>query len=83
MTVALSRMGKGYAAPLRVENLDTFPHSVVFTKDPDYILFGFATGLNLLGSEINDIACLADKKAWVPLLRTNSVSRHPTIGSVY
>ena len=80
----LRRMDKRYAAPLRVENLDTFPHpSVFFTSDPEYILFDFAPGTNLLGREINDIACIADRKDWLPLFRTNRVSRHPTIGSVY
>jgi|SRR5580704_12307142 hypothetical protein len=84
LSSALFRMQKLYAAPLRVENLDTFPHPCVFfTKDPECIQFEFVPGTNLLGRETNDITCVADRKHWLPMFKTNRVSRHPTIGSVY
>jgi len=81
---SMNRHDKRFAAPVRTENLDTFPHpSVVFTGDLDCLEFGFKQEHNLLYKETNDIMCVAPRESWFPLVRTNRVSRHPVIGSIY
>ncbi len=78
----LARFNKTYAAPVRSENLDTFPHPcVVYTRDPSALLFGRITTLNLLGDAVTDVACLA--KECFPMLRTNRYNIHPVLGSIY
>lgn len=81
---SMKKHEKRFAAPVRTENLDMFPHpSVVFTSELDCLEFGFKREHNLLNRETNDIMCLASREGWFPLVRTNRVSRHPVIGSVY
>ena len=81
----MERYDKTFAAVVRAENLDAFPHPCVFfTPDINCIVFGDVPGgINLLGMQISDVACTADLKSLFPLLKTNRVSRHPVIGSIY
>jgi hypothetical protein len=87
-----------FAAPVRCENLDTFPHGCAFFAERDWLKtnvgrLGWADvpTTNLLGVACKD-ATLVDqtiafdpngKQIWLPLLRTNSVNFHPIIGAVY
>jgi hypothetical protein len=84
LTSALDRHNKQIAAPARIENLDLFPHPlVVFTRDAGLLEFDYVREANLLGQETCDIHCTAPKKAWLPLLKSNRVSIHPTLATIY
>jgi hypothetical protein len=86
------------AAPVRTENLDSFPHGCVLFIDGDYLrsttrgeirlITNKAT--NFLGLETEDMmldgSLLSDESAnqlWMPLMRTNTWNPHPIISAIY
>lgn len=80
-----------YAAPMRVENFDTFPHPCAFYMKAEFLdsaNFGFERAANLLGVGVSDVGAAMpqyaeDKQIWYPLLKTNYLSPHPLYASVY
>jgi len=80
-----------YAAPIRTENFDSFPHpSAVFMRREflDMANFGFERSLNMLGVEVSDVGTampqvVGDRQAWYPLVKTNQLAPHPVYGSIY
>jgi hypothetical protein len=78
----LKRFNKSYAAAVRVENLDTFPHPcVAYAKDPHAIRFIYKNTLNLLDQTVTDLS--ATTCDFFPLLKTNRKSLHPILATVY
>ena len=78
----LARFTKSYAAVVRTENLDTFPHPcVVYTQDPGTLVFDYQESRAISGLTTLDISCLADE--YLPLIRTNRISPHPLLASIY
>jgi hypothetical protein len=78
----LKRFNKSYAAAIRVENLDTFPHPcVAYARDPHSIRFIYRTTLTLLGQSVTDLSGSAYD--FFPLLKTNRKSLHPIIATIY
>lgn len=75
-----------FAAPIRTENLDVFPHpsAVFFPKEslPD-LDFGFFKTTNLLGNNGSDIGSGLEIDDCFPLLKTNYISPHPVYASIY
>ncbi len=80
-----------YAAPMRVENFDTFPHPSAFFMKAEFldsVNFGFERAANMLGLGVSDVGAAmpqyVDKRQiWYPLLKTNYLSPHPLYASVY
>jgi hypothetical protein len=80
-----------YAAPIRVENFDTFPHPSAFYMKAEFldqVNFGFDRTANLLGVGVSDVAAampqyLNDQQIWYPLIKTNYLSPHPLYATVY
>lgn len=79
-----------YAAPIRAENFDKFPHpSAVFMKREflEFADFDFKKTTNLLGIEVSDVGMAMPiqlhKQVWYPLLKTNYLSPHPLYFSIY
>lgn len=80
-----------FAAPMRVENFDTFPHPCAFYMKAEFLdkaNFGFERVTNLLGMDISDVGTampqgLNEKQIWYPLLKTNRLSPHPLYASIY
>jgi len=81
------------AAPIRYENLDTFPHpSAMFIKGDcihedwlDFKLdidddFGYK---NLLGDKLMDVGCRIPINICYPLIRSNFCNFHPIFSGVY
>ena len=84
LELAMTRAGKRFAAPARVENLHLFPHPcVLYTPDPAWIEFEVAEGVNFLGETFSDISCAGPRDLWFPLLKTNRVSPHPFLAAIY
>ncbi len=80
----MENFGKSFAAPARVENLDTFPHPCAFfTVDPEYLRFAGDWNENLVGWTTRDIICAGDTDEWFPLLKSNRHSKHPLLASIY
>lgn len=80
----LSEFGKRFAAPARTENLDVFPHpSAVFTTDAECLAFGVRQSTSLIGTEVKDIICTAPRSLWFPLVKSNRVTVHPVLSTVY
>jgi hypothetical protein len=80
----LENYGKLYAAPVRVENLDLFPHPcAVFTCDPSCLAFDIQPSNTLLGQVAGDLSCTAPKESWFPLLKSNRTSVHPILATIY
>lgn len=89
LTRLMERHGKHAAAPLRFENLDTFPHPCAMFLDRREI------GLvrewttqpckNLLWKDVVDVGThlWGDLNKFLPLLRSNRQSPHPVFGAVY
>ncbi len=85
--------GYEYAAPVRTENLDTFPHPcALFIKGSSVQndWWRFRRGLakkSLLGADVKDIGAdftiATDKQVFFPLVRTNFVNVHPILGAIY
>ena len=84
LELAITRAGKGFAAPARVENLHFFPHPcVLYTSNPAYLEFEVGEGVNFLGESFSDISCAGPREMWFPLLKTNRVSPHPFLAAIY
>ncbi len=81
---SMRKSGKRFAAPARTENLDVFPHpSAVFTTDARCLTFGTRKSSSLLGTKVRDVICTAPRSFWFPLLKSNRVSVHPVLSTVY
>jgi len=87
----MERFGKRFAAPVRTENLDRFPHPCAFFCDAGAIGdprinfdIGYASE-NMLGEIVRDVgnAMLPLLPEILPLMRTNLVNRHPVTAAVY
>lgn len=80
-----------YAAPVRTENFDLFPHPCAFfmlRSFIDHVDFGFKKMPNLLGKIVSDVGMampttIDNKAVWYPLLKTNYISPHPLCASIY
>ncbi len=80
-----------YAAPVRIENFDTFPHPCAFYMRREFlenVNFSHTKVLNALGIVVSDVGSgmpqfLNDKQIWLPLLKSNYISPHPVYASVY
>lgn len=75
-----------FAAPIRFENLDTFPHpSVVFARAEvvidDQFNFHITTTTNLIGKTVQDIS--APIGNYFALVRTNVHNYHPLVSAIY
>jgi hypothetical protein len=82
MQYYIHRFNRRYAAAVRTENLDAFPHPcVTYTRDPHALRFGYKPGINLLGQPITDITCLDGE--FFPLLKTNRLTVHPVLATIY
>lgn len=87
----MEKFNKRFAAPVRVENLDRFPHPCAFFCSAESIQdtrINFDTGHpgeNLLGEIVRDVgnAMLPLLPDILPLLRTNLVNYHPIAAGVY
>lgn len=72
----------GICAIVRPENFDIFPHpSAIFTTNPDLLHFAKKKSINLLGNEVSDNICTAER--FFPMLRTNVVNVHPVGAGIY
>jgi hypothetical protein len=81
---SMENSGKRFAAPARTENLDIFPHpSAVFTTDARCLTFAIRKSLSLLGTKVRDVTCTAPRAFWFPLLKSNRVTVHPVLSTVY
>jgi hypothetical protein len=89
LTAQMARFQKSFAAPVRTENLDLFPH-------PCAVFFGaeaLAAGVldfsktrpsrNLLGQEVVDVGAAMAEAPFLPLLRTNAINLHPVAAGIY
>ena len=75
-----------FAAPIRTENLDIFPHpSAVFFPRASLpnLDFGFFKTQNLLGNSNSDIGSGLEVSDCFPLMKTNYISPHPVFASIY
>lgn len=80
-----------YAAPLRSENFDIFPHPCAFYMKREFLKFAnfdFLKMANLLGYQVSDVGMampqiINGKQAWFPLIKTNYISPHPLYASIY
>jgi len=87
----MNRFDKRFAAPVRTENLDRFPHPCAFFCDAMGILderVNFDVGyedVNILGEVVGDVgnAMLSLLPDLLPMLRTNLVNYHPIAAGVY
>ena len=86
----MQRFGKQFAAPVRVENLDLFPHPCAMFFLPSALQsgcldFAHATAKNLLGVDINDpcAAMQGQCENLLPLMRTNVLNVHPIAAAIY
>ncbi len=80
-----------YAAPMRTENFDNFPHPCAFYMRRaalDIIDFSFSRINNLLGISISDVGTampqtVNNHQVWLPLIKTNYICPHPVYASIY
>ena len=78
----LARLRRPYAAAVRTENLDVFPHPcVVYSPTPQSLRFRVRETVNLLGRPVRDIAC--EEAPCLPLLKSNGINLHPVLATVY
>lgn len=87
----MKRFDKHFAAPIRYENLDRFPHPCAFFCDSEAIKderinfeLGFS-GQNILNETVRDVgnAMLPLLPEILPLIRTNRVNHHPIAAGIY
>jgi hypothetical protein len=79
----LGRTGKKFAAPVRYEELSSFPHpSAIYSSDPEVFRFHMSDTRDILGNQFWD-TLMVNEEGVLPLVRTNFWSMHPLIGSVY
>jgi len=82
LNIRLAQFGKRYAAAVRTENLDVFPHPcVVYSPSAECLHFRVRKSTNLLGRRIADIVC--QEQQFLPLLKSNRRSVHPVLATVY
>lgn len=87
----MQRFNRTFAAPIRTENLDLFPHPCAFfvldeiLDDPRIEFRKVATCQTLLQDEVNDVGCAIQSMndTLLPLLRTNVINVHPIAAAVY
>src|SRR5262249_8957286 len=85
----LRKMGEcRFAAPVRCENLDTFPHPCALFIKVEAIgdEFDFSPGFayrNLLREPVLDTATGLNRDHWFPLVRTNRLNVHPVLAALY
>lgn len=80
-----------YAAPMRTENFDNFPHPCTFYMKREalnIVNFDFNVITNLLGINISDVGAampqsVDGRQVWLPLIKTNYISPHPVYASIY
>ena len=80
-----------YAAPMRIENFDNFPHPSAFYMKAGFLEqadFDFNRAANALGTKVSDVGAampqiISGQQVWYPLLKTNYVSPHPVYASIY
>jgi hypothetical protein len=78
----LNRFNKRYAAAVRTENFDVFPHPcIVYSINAKDLSFGREPTPTIQGGTVRDIRCLSQN--YLALIRTNAVSLHPLLASVY
>jgi len=79
---------KRFAAAVRTENLDIFPHPCVFfvrgsaIHEP-WVNLGMGRNQNLLGHQINDNGCSLPMVECYPLIKSNVYAPHPFFGTIY
>lgn len=87
----MARFGKRFAAPIRTENLDLFPHPCAFLitgaaiHDPRLNFDSGHSHPNLLHQPVADVgnAMLPLLPEILPLMRTNVRNRHPVAAAIY
>ena len=86
----MAKYNKQIAAPIRYENLDSFPHPCAVymdrvVVDEDVINFSYTETLNLLGDIFEEVggAMINHSARVLPLLRTNRINLHPVAAGVY
>lgn len=91
LTTQMQKFDKHFSAPIRVENLDKFPHPCAFFCDAiglfdSRINFDIGhPGSNMLGETVQDVgnAMLPLLSDLLPLIRTNMVNYHPVAAGIY
>ncbi len=84
----VSKMGLcSFAAPVRYENLDVFPHPSAFFMSNEFLGrgpdFSVTSTTNLLGDVFDDVAAGISLKDIYPLVRTNYLNLHPVLFGIY
>ena len=78
----LAKLRRSYAAAVRTENLDVFPHPcVVYSPTAHCLRFRMRETVNLLGRPVRDIGC--EEEPYLPLLKSNGLNLHPVLATVY
>lgn len=77
-----------FAAPVRTENLDLFPHPCSFFVRGEHIHLpelDFRVGpfTNLLQKSVQDVGCRIPLRNCYPLVRTNVYNPHPLLAAIY
>jgi hypothetical protein len=90
ITNRMLRYGKEFAAPIRFENLELFPHPCCIFVLGNAIMQDYFDGIfeitqtkNLLGKTITDNGCSLPLHQCYPLLKSNRYSPHPVFPIVY
>jgi len=87
LDLLLNKMGEKfmYAAPVRTENLDTFPHpSAFFIKTICGVNFQPTRWVkNLIGEKMLDNGSCIPMDDTFPLMRSNRYNPHPIFGGIY
>lgn len=86
----MKRFDKSLAAPIRYENLDTFPHPCFVymsqdgMKNPD-VNFDYTKVKNLMGDTIDEVggAMCEISDEVLPMLRSNRINLHPLAAGIY
>lgn len=82
LNAQLDTFQKPYAAAVRTENLDCFPHPcVAYSPHPSTVAFHCRSSVNLLGRTVSDIACVGND--FLPLLKSNPLNIHPVLATIY
>ena len=81
LDTAIAEGGKTYAAPIRVENYDLFPHvSFVYAKSSEFakmkMMFVRGNGMGLFTKRIQEVGAGLDLWQCLPLLKSNIWSPH-------
>ena len=86
----MQKFGKRFAAPVRAENLDAFPHPSAFFATAEGIRhpgldFARHESVNLLGDKVVEVggAMQAMNEHFLPLVRTNTLNVHPVAAGIY